>query len=254
IEAFARENSRHSLIQPADIAVLEIGANDANSAFVDIDEGKQSAYAFANQLSDAIVLQLEMLRQIGFKRILVANLPSMQHTPIVKRKSRSLLAATTVAVYNKMLESKAKEWSRSAGLDSFSVIDLGEFLNIAISPSIARALGITDTTTFCAGGQWLSLFEDHITLLDLLKYVVFESGTETATACNDPASVFFFDPIHPSERVHRLFGYYAFQLFQQVLSGGNNDKDPNSFLTEKTILTLISKYSLSTTAPKPASL
>ncbi|KAJ1899027.1 hypothetical protein LPJ81_004220 [Coemansia sp. IMI 209127] len=116
-----------------------------------------------------------------------------------------------------MLESKAKEWSRSASIDSFSIIDLGEFLNIAMSPSITRALGITDTTTFCASGQWLSLFEDHITLLDFLKYVAFESGAETAKDCDDPASVFFFDPIHPSERVHRLFGYYAFQLFQQQL-------------------------------------
>ncbi|KAJ2509722.1 hypothetical protein H4217_008203, partial [Coemansia sp. RSA 1939] len=50
-----------------DIAVLEIGANDANSAFVEIESGNQSVYEFADQLSDEVVLQLEMLRHIGFK-------------------------------------------------------------------------------------------------------------------------------------------------------------------------------------------
>ncbi|KAJ1726785.1 hypothetical protein LPJ72_006211, partial [Coemansia sp. Benny D160-2] len=171
-----------------DIAVLEIGANDANSAFVEIESGNQSVYEFADQLSDEIVLQLEMLRHIGFKRILVANLPALQHTPIVKRKSRSLLAATTVSVYNQMLDFKAKEWSQQANLDSFAVIDLGKFLTIAMSPSVTQSLGITNITSFCASGQWLSLFEDQITSLDFMKYVVSESGAEVSTDCEDPSS------------------------------------------------------------------
>ncbi|KAJ2658881.1 hypothetical protein IWW48_003781 [Coemansia sp. RSA 1200] len=256
IEELAQANadSRYLLVQSMDIAVLEIGANDANSAFVEIESGSQSVYEFADQLSDEVVLQLEMLRQIGFKRILVANLPALQHTPIVKRKSRSLLAATTVSVYNRMLDFKAKEWSQQANLDSFAVIDLGRFLTIAMSPSVTQSLGITNITSFCAGGQWLNLFEDQITFLDFMKYVVSESGAEVSTDCEDPASVFFFDPIHPSERVHRLFGYYAFNLFQQVLSGDKNNNAVNDLLTEDNLLLLISTHGLSKPSPKPASI
>ncbi|KAI9504440.1 hypothetical protein GGI25_003292 [Coemansia spiralis] len=251
IAEFALTNT--AAIQPLDIAVLEVGSNDAASAFVDIESGKQSAYEFVAQQSDIIIEQLEMLRSLGFSRILVTNLPSLQHTPEVIRKNRVRLAETTVAVYNRMLMEKAQKWSMSAQLDLFGIVDLGSFLELAISDQVSGALGITDTKSFCAGGRWLGLFEDHISFNDFFEYAVFESGDLRAQGCDDPASKFFFDPIHPTERVHRLFGYYAHQ-FLESLATNKHSNATDGLLTRDGLVSLITKHNLSAPAPKPASI
>ncbi|KAJ2333454.1 hypothetical protein GGI00_002322, partial [Coemansia sp. RSA 2681] len=196
-----------------DIAVLEIGSNDAASALVDIAQGRLSVDAFAKRLADTVTGQLDLLKQKGFMRILLVNLPALQHTPIVKLKHREKVASAVVSAYNKLLEAKAGEWQKRAGLDQFALIDLARFVDTAIGPAVTRALNITDIKSFCVGGgsssSWLGLLDDELSLTKVIKYLVAGSGS---SVCHDPGSHFYFDPIHPADRVHRLFGYCVYQV------------------------------------------
>ncbi|KAJ2078754.1 hypothetical protein H4R24_004256 [Coemansia sp. RSA 988] len=242
---FARTNPHYHKTNKSksDLAVLEVGSNDAASAMVDIDSKKMTVYEFATQLSNNVIEQLKMLEQVGFKRILVLNLPPLQRTPIVIRKKRAFIADVVVTTYNDMLNSKARSWSKSAKLDLFDIIDLGLFVEVALEPNVLRVLGISDTKSFCVGGSWLKLFEDHLYLTTLLKFITFADDT---LACNDPSVYFFFDPIHPSERVHRLFGYFISEHVQNLEAG---HKPPA--ITEDMLISLIEKYNLEQTVQKP---
>ncbi|KAJ2488020.1 hypothetical protein IWW37_005011 [Coemansia sp. RSA 2050] len=234
----------HSLLSSAhrhDIAVLEIGSNDAASALVEIASGRQSVDEFAQTLSDNVVAQLELLKRGGFRHILVSNLPALQHTPIVKQKHREGIAAAVVSTYNSLLESKLREWRLSAGLDHFAVIDLARFMDTAIQPAVTTVLNITDTQSFCVGGSWLSLFDDEISLS---KFLGFLFSSDTKPLCADPSSHFYFDPIHPNDRVHRLFGYCAHEIIARQVVG----LPPFEF-TKENLIALIAKHKLGASTP-----
>ncbi|KAJ2834521.1 hypothetical protein FBU31_001766, partial [Coemansia sp. 'formosensis'] len=191
---------------------------------------------FAQKLSDNVIAQLEMLKVIGFRHILVTNLPTLQHTPIVKRKHREAIATAVVTTYNSLLETKARKWRLSAGLSHFAVIDLARFMDTAIQPVVSTALNITDTRSFCVGGSWLSLFDDEISLRKFLKFLF---SSDSKPMCTDPSSHFYFDPIHPTDRVHRLFGYCAHQIIARQIAG----LPPFEF-TKETLIALITKHEL----------
>ncbi|KAJ2058115.1 hypothetical protein GGI17_005240 [Coemansia sp. S146] len=219
-----------------DIAVLEVGSNDAASALIEIASGQQSVDEFAQRLSDNVIVQLGLLKAIGFKHILVINLPALQHTPIVKQKHREDIATALVSTYNSLLETKAREWQLSAGLDHFAVIDLARFMDSAIQPAVSKALNITDTGSFCVGGSWLSLFDDQISVSKFIKFLL---SSDSKPMCVDPSSHFFFDPIHPTDRVHRLFGYCAHQIIARQIAG----LSPFEF-TKENLIALIAKHKL----------
>ncbi|KAJ2813077.1 hypothetical protein H4S07_000946 [Coemansia furcata] len=225
-----------SSVHRHDIAVLEVGSNDAASALLDIASGRQSVDEFAQKLSDNVIAQLEMLKVIGFKHILVTNLPALQHTPIVKRKHREAIATAVVTTYNSLLETKARKWRLSAGLSHFAVVDLARFMDTAIQPVVSTALNITDTRSFCVGGSWLSLFDDEISLSKFLKFLF---SSDSKPMCTDPSSHFYFDPIHPTDRVHRLFGYSAHQIIARQIAG----LPPFEF-TKDALIALIAKHKL----------
>ncbi|KAJ2364966.1 hypothetical protein H4S02_010768, partial [Coemansia sp. RSA 2611] len=188
-----------------DTAILEVGSNDAASALVDYSAGKSTIYEFAQTLSNAVVEQLQSLYDAGFRRILVLNLPALQRTPIVIRKGRERIAQVLVSTYNQMLDKKARRWAQLLDLELFDVVDLGRFVQTALEPTVMRAMGIMDSHSYCVGGSWLALFEDHLRVASMLRYVV---AADSTVKCTDPSRLFFFDPTHPSERVQRLFGYY----------------------------------------------
>ncbi|KAJ2379632.1 hypothetical protein IW150_000021 [Coemansia sp. RSA 2607] len=232
-----------------DIAVLEIGANDLNTALVDVTFGEQTVYEFVQGLSDIVLEQLQSLEDIGFKRVLVTNLPSMQNAPVVKSKNRTEIAEVAVTTYNRILKQKTDKWKQTAKLDIFDIIDLGSFTDIAIQPPVSGALGITDIDTYCVGGSWITLFKDQPLFSNFMKYLF--SSDSISASCDDPSTKFFFDPIHPSERVHRLFGYHIHKELLQLLS----DKDAVSYdLSESGLIQLIETHKLNEPAPKPASI
>ncbi|KAJ2643572.1 hypothetical protein IW137_002339, partial [Coemansia sp. RSA 1287] len=65
----------------SDIAVLEVGANDFFAKMIDLATNTLTVGSFVDTLTDSIVEQLEMLRQIGFKNIFVSDMAAIQYTP-----------------------------------------------------------------------------------------------------------------------------------------------------------------------------
>ncbi|KAJ2441151.1 hypothetical protein IWW46_003645 [Coemansia sp. RSA 2440] len=248
ITEFADKTSNYSStkLNELDIAILEIGANDAQAALVDISKGTQTVYEFAQYLSDTVIEQLQMIYKIGFKNILVLGLPALQHTPIVIAKNRANVAEVLVNVYNKMLSDKSLAWAQSANLKMFDVVDLDRFMRVSLDNSITQALKVVNTISYCINGSWLALFEDHTYASDFINFVF---GADSATSCPDPSALYFFDPIHPSEQIQRLFGYYLFKHIQALQRGLTL---PSISVT--TLLDIIQAYKLHLPVSKPVAI
>ncbi|KAJ1819073.1 hypothetical protein LPJ60_003978 [Coemansia sp. RSA 2675] len=221
-----------------DIAVLAVGPNDFFSEIDDLASGALSISSFIDTLSNTVVGQLEQLRKAGFKNFIVGNLAAIQYTPYAGQHNARALAATTTNAYNKMLAAKADAWARSAkGMGFFAIGDIGEFVEATInSPAVIQALGLTDVANPCIEG----INTDSIG--GLLASIM---NCSKNPSCADASLYYFFDPIHPSERVHRLFGYYSKELVTALLQGSTYN------LTEANLLSLISVNKLGTPAPKP---
>ncbi|KAI9504439.1 GDSL-like Lipase/Acylhydrolase-domain-containing protein [Coemansia spiralis] len=221
-----------------DIAVLEVGANDYFVEQSNIANGTLSASSFIDTLSTTVVSQLDQLRQIGFQNIAVANMAAIQYTPMARQGNSVSEAQQVVTSYNQMLATKAKAWASANPGVTFSISDIGDFVEISLnSHAVISALGITDTADACVNSPNITSFDA------LVSYAM--SGS---SSCSDPSTNYFFDSVHPAERVHRLFGYYAWQSFTAVLKGSTYA------LSEANLLALISQYNLGTPAPKPAAI
>ncbi|KAJ1964445.1 hypothetical protein GGI12_001429 [Dipsacomyces acuminosporus] len=228
----------------ADVALLEIGHNDFIAEMNRLKSGELSIDSFITTLSDTVINQLEQMKQIGFKNIVVSNLAEIQYTPMADLLKVKDLARETIGKYNQMLASKANAWAKSANLKSFLLVDIGGFVELTVhSKAIASALGLTDTTTSCVGGNTLNLIQSKDKLAAFIKWVM---DVKEAFMCSDPSTHYFFDLEHPAERIHRLFGYAGKELVAAALSGKTFE------MNEANLLTLISKYNLGTPAPKPA--
>ncbi|KAJ2745367.1 hypothetical protein GGI20_002212 [Coemansia sp. BCRC 34301] len=221
-----------------DIVALEIGPNDFFAELKNLASGALSVSSFVDTLSNTVVGQLEQLRKAGFKNFIVANLAAIQYTPYAGQHNARALAATTVNAYNQQLAAKANAWARSAsGLGLFAVGDIGGFVESTInSPAVINALGLTDTANPCIEG----INTDSVG--GLLASIM---NCSNNPSCPDPSLHYFFDPIHPSERVHRLYGYFGRELVTALLQGSTYN------LTESNLLSLISRHNLGTPAPKP---
>ncbi|KAJ2686912.1 hypothetical protein IWW39_003310 [Coemansia spiralis] len=226
-----------------DIAVLEVGANDFIANKAALKSGNMTVSFFVDRLSSTVVSQLETLRAIGFKNIVLTNLATTQHTPMTKAEGIDDLATKVVTEYNQKLATVANAWAAKASdLSSFMISDIGSFLTLTIkSPAIIAALGLTDVTTAC-----ISVGASDYSLKTLISLAMGEDSG--GSACSNPSTNYFFDDVHPAERIHRLFGYYS---FSEITAKAQNSVFE---LNEANILSLISKYNLGTPAPKPATI
>ncbi|KAJ2225369.1 hypothetical protein IWW45_007914 [Coemansia sp. RSA 485] len=233
-----------SLTRNQDIAVLEVGANDFFAEMFNLATNTLTIESFVNTLSDTVVKQLEQIRKIGFKNILVANMAAIQYTPFADILNIEGIANTTVSMYNQQLASKVGSWAKSAsGLGYFAVADIGGFVeSTAKSSAIANALGLTDVKTSCVGGNLLNLVQADNKLMALLKLIV---NAKENLMCDNPSENYFMDFVHPAERIQRLFGYYSKELVSAIQSGKQFPP------TEETLLALISKHNLGSTVAKP---
>ncbi|KAJ1919319.1 hypothetical protein GGI16_004761 [Coemansia sp. S142-1] len=223
-----------------DIVVLEVGPNDFFAELNNLVSGALSVNSFIDILSNTVVSQLEQLRKAGFKNFIVANLAAIQYTPYAGQHNARALAATTVNAYNQQLAVKANAWARSAsGLGFFAVGDIGGFVESTInSPAVISALGLADIANPCIEG----INTDSIG--GLLASIM---NCSNNPSCPDASKHYFFDPIHPNERVHRLYGYFGKELVSALFQGSTYN------VTEPNLLSLISKNNLGTPAPKPVS-
>ncbi|KAJ2738954.1 hypothetical protein GGI20_006188, partial [Coemansia sp. BCRC 34301] len=197
-------------------------------------------------LSNSVVGQLEQLRKIGFKNIVVPNLAAIQHTPMAALLNMQAISNATVTQYNRVLGAKANAWAakNAKDLGFFTIADIGGFVELTVqSPAITTALGLEDVKTSCVGGNLLNLVQAKDKLLALLQLVL---DAKDNLLCSNPSTNYFFDPVHPAERVQRLFGYFGKEVMAAMIQGTTYE------LNEANILSIIRKYNLGTPAPKPA--
>ncbi|KAI8318445.1 hypothetical protein GQ54DRAFT_321867 [Martensiomyces pterosporus] len=228
-----------------DVAILEIGANDFLGNVSQISANTQTVDSFVNTLSNTVIGQLDQLRSIGFRNIVVTNLGAIHLTPTAKLQNIRGVANATVTRYNQVLASKANAWSQSANIGSFVIANLGGFVELTInSAAIVSALGLKDTTTSCVSGNTTNLAELQGKHCALLNFI---TSAKKDLMCSDPSTHYFFDSIHPAERIHRLYGYISKEVVSAIMQGHQYQ------MTEAKILALISQHNLGTPAPKPAS-
>ncbi|KAJ1956691.1 hypothetical protein EC988_001215 [Linderina pennispora] len=228
-----------------DIAALVIGPNDYFGVMTDIKSGKLAPEAFATKLSDTIVGQLEQLKDIGFKNIIVGNVAAIQETPLAVSSGTVEAAKATIPLTNKLIQQKASAWAKTAGLTLFSVADLGAFVQLTVKQSLSSALGLVTTTKPCVNLEKLSEYFSDGNILQGLIDLLTNLGE---VICSNPTEHYFMDPVHPAERVQRLFGYYMYEAIHALRSGSSFD------LNEANLLSLIGKFGLNTAAPKPAAI
>ncbi|KAI7822298.1 hypothetical protein BX661DRAFT_216646 [Kickxella alabastrina] len=246
IDTFKFKNPKYKLSYSVkkDIAVLEIGANDFFAEMINMSTNKLPVGSFVETLSNSVVSQLEQIRSIGFKNIIVTNLAAIQFTPFADILHLESLANTTVHRYNDQLTRKVNAWaSKALGLTSFSIADIGGFVETTVnSEAIANSLGLTSVSTSCVGGNALNLLQADNKLLALMK-LIFDAKENLM--CADPSKSYFFDFVHPGEKITRLFGYYTKELIDAVNSGKQMS------MTEDNLLNIINKYSLGSPVAKP---
>ncbi|KAI9501728.1 hypothetical protein GGI25_004357 [Coemansia spiralis] len=233
-----------SATRSLDIAVLEIGANDFFAQVLNLATNTLTVDSFVETLSNTVINQLEQLRKIGFKNVVVANLAAIQYTPFADILNIEGLANQTVSLYNSHLAAKANAWAKNAqGVQNFNIADIGRFVEVtASSTAIANALGLTNTKTSCVGGNVLNIAQADNKLLALIKLIV---DAKEDLLCSNPSTNYFFDFVHPAERIQRLFGYFSKEMVVSALQGTTFE------LNESNILSIIRKYNLGTPAPKP---
>ncbi|KAJ1963145.1 hypothetical protein GGI12_002221 [Dipsacomyces acuminosporus] len=227
----------------SDIAFLEIGSNEIINSLNKIEDGRISIDSFTDSLSNTMVGLLQQLRDCGFKHVFVVNAPAIDKIPLAKLRSRQQVAYSIVAAYNKKLATKATRWATTAGIRTFGIADLGRFVDLTTSPSVASALGLVDTKASCIGGDALNLFEDDNFINALLKLII---NLKDTLLCSDPGTSYFFDVMHPGERAHRLFAYYIQELVKARFAGSTYE------LSAQGLIELIRKHRLNSPVPHPA--
>ncbi|KAJ2481832.1 hypothetical protein IWW56_001448 [Coemansia sp. RSA 2131] len=224
-----------------DIAILEAGANDYIAKVADLASGSLNITCFTDTLSTTVVDQLEQLRKIGFKNIVVVNMGTIQYTPMSIQANQQDLASSTVNMYNTELATKANAWAKTAAdINMFAICDFGKFVEVTTnSKNIINTLGLTNVTGACL---------DTLNTSSPKETIAARINASSENVCIDPSRFYFFDSVHPSERIQRLFGYYNWMNI-------NSQRQGKAFEpTESNLLLLIKKYKLGTPAPKPAAI
>ncbi|KAJ2374487.1 hypothetical protein IW150_000891 [Coemansia sp. RSA 2607] len=161
---------------------------------------------------------------------------------------RQATAGAISAAYNTQLAAKLASWGQGAAAASgvrVGLLDLNGFVQAALSPTVSAALGLRDTENACVGGNLLGLFSDNDHIEALVRFLVDVRG---AVLCSSPGAQFFWDPIHPGERVHRLFGYYASAVIGALAANGSSSYAPS----QQNLLALVTQYNLASAVARPA--
>ncbi|PIA18563.1 hypothetical protein COEREDRAFT_6279 [Coemansia reversa NRRL 1564] len=231
-------------ISQKDIAVLEVGSTDLIVGILGIASNTITPDEFVERLLDSVIAQVKQLHEIGFKNIIVVDMLALQHTPFADTLNVKELFSNTVELYNKKLAEGVDSWASSVdGLGFASVAELGKFVEVTIGSSkILNALGIINTENSCLGADILGIIAKG----EELGPTRFASEVKQSLVCSDPSVNYFFDIVHPAERIQRLFGYYFSERLTYLSNGKSLEID------EASILDTIQKHDLGTPAPKPA--
>ncbi|KAJ1951312.1 hypothetical protein FBU59_000236 [Linderina macrospora] len=228
-----------------DIAALVVGANDYFGTTARLVNGSMSPQEFASTLTTSIVSQLKQLKDIGFKNIVLGNVAAIQYTPMAIKANTTEIAKTTVTLTNQLIQQQANAWAQTAGLTLFSVFDLGSLVGMVKSSTVSSALGLKNINDPCVNvDNILASFSGANFLQDIIDLL----SNLSANICSNPTDYFFFDFVHPAERVQRLAGYFLYETIVALRSGSSFS------LSEANLISIIQKYGLNSVAPKPASI
>ncbi|KAJ2892250.1 hypothetical protein IWW38_003291 [Coemansia aciculifera] len=164
-----------------DLIEVEIGGNDILNRVAGLLLGTVDLNQFAGQLAASIAHDTQLLVNAGYKNIVIWNLPAVDKTPMALSYGASALIKPVIAALNAAIAAAVQP------LAGVRVLDLHNLMEIALQPQVLAALGITDSTTAC--------------------YVTDAAGN--VTVCATPDQHFFTDTIHPSGRMHYLWGAVA---------------------------------------------
>ncbi|KAJ2447776.1 hypothetical protein GGF42_005362 [Coemansia sp. RSA 2424] len=188
-----------------DIIEIEIGGNDVLNRLEGLLTGTVNVADFANQMAASIAADTQRLFAAGYKKVHLWNLPPMDQSPIVISLGAGPLVKPIVAAINNAVKAAVQ----SQGV---RILDLNDLTLVALQPNVLSAMGITVTTGAC--------------------FVTDAAGA--ITICNNPDQHLFYDMIHPSSRMHYLWGTAAALLALK----------PDSTLTTSEALTLIGVFNI----------
>ncbi|KAJ2458090.1 hypothetical protein GGF42_002291 [Coemansia sp. RSA 2424] len=164
-----------------DLIEVEIGGNDILGRVAGLLVGTVDLNEFAGQLAASIATDTHKLISAGYKNIAIWNLPAVDKTPMALSYGASALIKPVVSAINSAIKAALQP------LPGVRVFDLNSLMEVALQPTVLAALGVTDWTTAC--------------------YKTDAAGK--ITACANPDQHLFTDSIHPSGRMHYLWGAAA---------------------------------------------
>ncbi|KAJ2834777.1 hypothetical protein GGI24_000239 [Coemansia furcata] len=188
-----------------DIVEIEIGGNDVHYHLEGLLTGTVNVVDFANQLAASIAADTQRLFAAGYKKVHLWNLPPVDQSPIIISLGASAIVKPVVAAINNAIKAAVQPLGAR-------ILDLNDLTLVALKPNVLSAMGITVTTGAC--------------------YVVDPSGA--VTICNNPDQYLFYDAIHPSSRMHYLWGTAAALLALK----------PGSSVTASEALGLIAAFNI----------
>ncbi|PVU92718.1 hypothetical protein BB561_003642 [Smittium simulii] len=198
-----------------DIAVIEIGGNDLINGIELEAELKIDVEAFSTSIARNIVESVKIIKELGYKKIIVAAVSDISKIPtgsVLSKSGSDNVSKYAIAINDKLNSLLKSEFSANNNAEFIRVININQVLNL-----------IADN------------FKDklNITVLDKPCYDV-SSNYKLLSACNNSDNYVFTDPIHPSTKTHALLG----SIIAQVVNNYSFE------INEKSVEPLISRYNL----------
>ncbi|PVU94609.1 hypothetical protein BB561_002412 [Smittium simulii] len=196
-----------------DIAVIEIGTNDINSGLERIANTTIDKNNYPDSIVNNIIEAINKVLDLGYKTILVANLPNLKSAPFILEYPP--LARENIDKYisniNEKLAVAVNNEHSKPGKRGVKLVDLDKLFSL-VTGTIGKELGIKIVDKGC------------ITLVkDILN-----------STCANSNEYAFKDGLHPTTKVHSFFG----SVFAETLKNDDFSIDLESTLP------LIAKYDL----------
>lgn len=175
--------------------VIQLGGNDLRDALDALltnpnpEIGAMMAYEIIQSAVEAEAGMIQQLHQQGARNFLVANVPNLGRTPIVRSfgPQAQAAAALLTGAYNAGLETAVTNLGALPDVSIDQLDFFGILEDIAEHP---REFGIRNTADPC-----------------LTFFVIADA------VCAKPHKYLFWDAIHPTARVHRIVGRQAAEIY-----------------------------------------
>lgn len=156
--------------------VLWAGANDYL-------QGVSNATVPVNNLISAI----NLLTDIGARKILLANLPDLGHLPATRSTANSVNLSALTQAHNQGLRRSLKVLIQQNPHLQIATLDANSLYRDAITNP--ATFGLKNVIASCVSGS---------------------------SICNNPEQFLFWDGIHPTTAAHRIIGEKAFTTIQEA--------------------------------------